>query len=298
MKAAEQAWRLTVTDSTKRKRTQPKRTPVHRTVKAYVNGSFIRSESGRTYRIAAASGPIDVVDSSRKDARDAIRFARAASERWAASSPYLRGQIMYRFAEMLENATHLSDLCSDLGLGAADNGEAADLLVHYAGYTDKLGQILGSANAVHGFSSSTEPIGLGVCAAYLPESASLLEMVEHSAAALASGNAIILSSSGPSGALACALAERAAVSDLPAGLWQVLPSSRSEVMKTLASSTDVRALDVLLHPDRSELEALASYSLTKIRHASPREDLSRSHRSLASIRWQIDYKTVLGPAGK
>ncbi len=287
-----------MTDPMKRKVSRSSRVPVHRTVKAYVNGAFIRSESGRTYRIHSASGPVDVPDCSRKDARDAIRAARAAGERWAASSAYLRGQILYRLAEMLENAPQLTAFAADLALPKDPNEAAADLIAHYAGFTDKLGQILGSTNAVAGHASSTEPLGVGVCVVHLPDSASLLDLLEASAAALAAGNAVIISTGGAAGALACTLAERIAVSDLPAGLWQVLPSSRPEVIKTLAGSTDVRALDVLNHPERGPLELLATHSLTKIRHAVPREEYSRSHRSLASIRWQIDYKTVLGPIGK
>lgn len=273
-----------------------RRLGVHRTYKAYLNGSFVRSESGRTYKVVAKSGPVDVVDGSRKDARDAVRSGREAASKWSGSSPYLRGQIMYRFAEMLEASTFLDDLSSDLKLPSGSCRAAADLAVHYAGFADKLGQILGSTNAIAGHSSSTEPLGLGLCVVSLPSGASLLDMVEPALAALAAQNSVILTADGPAGVLMCALAERIAVSDVPAGLWQVLPSSRFETISALAAATDVRALDVQSHPRRHELEDLAAESLTKIRQTA--RGGTKPYSSLENIRWQMDYRTIVGPVGK
>ena len=39
---------------------------------------------------------------SRKDIRDAVRAARGAQPKWAGSTAYLRGQVLYRVAEMME----------------------------------------------------------------------------------------------------------------------------------------------------------------------------------------------------
>ena len=39
---------------------------------------------------------------SRKDLRDAVVAARKAQPGWAAATAYLRGQVLYRVAEMLE----------------------------------------------------------------------------------------------------------------------------------------------------------------------------------------------------
>ncbi len=277
------------------KRTSSRRA-VHRTHKAYVNGSFTRSESGRTYKVSSRSGLIDAVDCSRKDTRDAIRAAASAAEKWSSMSPYLRGQILYRLAEMLESASYLTEFAAELGLRSSDHRQAADLAVHYAGFTDKLGQILGSTNAVAGHFSATEPLGLGATAVYLPADAGLLAQVEAGLAALAAGNSVLVTAPGESGVLACALAERLAVSDLPAGVWNILPSTRLEVVSTLAGATDVKAIDLLAHPQRTDLESRAALSLTKVRPTHTR--LERPHGSLANLRWQLDYRTIVAPIGK
>jgi len=51
------------------------RLQVRKTYKLYVNGEFVRSESGRAY---TPSGDVNVPRGSRKDLRDAVRAARTA----------------------------------------------------------------------------------------------------------------------------------------------------------------------------------------------------------------------------
>src|SRR5213075_1177576 len=82
----------------------PPRLPVLKTYKIYVGGKFPRTESGRYYLLKSSDGqPIaNVCDCSRKDFRDAVLAARAAQSSWASRSPFNRGQILYRIAEMLE----------------------------------------------------------------------------------------------------------------------------------------------------------------------------------------------------
>jgi acyl-CoA reductase-like NAD-dependent aldehyde dehydrogenase len=272
------------------------RTSVHRTLKAYAAGQFVRSESGRTYRVETAKGPLEIPDMSRKDVRDALRSGEVAAARWAESSAYLRGQIIHRLGEMLETAPHLDDFAEELGLsGHAQHHRAADIALHYAGYTDKISQILGSVNAVPGYASATEPLGLGLCGVYLPDDVNLSHIVEAGCASLAAGNAVLMVVDGRAGALACALAERIAVSDVPSGLWQILPSTRLEAVVTLAGASAVRALDVASHPQRSSLENAGSHSLTRCR---PGVTGSLATHSLDNIRWQIDYRTTVVPRGK
>ena len=275
------------------------RVPVHRTLKAYVDGAFIRSESGRTYRVTTVNGPIDVPDASRKDARDAVRGARGASAKWAGSTAYLRGQILHRLGEMLDIASELDEFARALDL-PGDHCDAAELVVHYAGFCDKLGQILGSTNAVAGHASYTEPLGVGVSAVYVPDDAGLTDIVEAGVAALAAGNAVIMVAEGRAGALACVLAERLAVSDLPAGVFQVLPTTRDEAVTVLAGATDVRAIDVTRHVRRAELEVMAAESVTRVRErpSNNSDDQARSYRSLTNLRWQIDYRTVVAAVGR
>ncbi|HLJ20716.1 MAG TPA: aldehyde dehydrogenase family protein, partial [Stellaceae bacterium] len=68
---------------------------VRKTYKLFVGGEFVRSESGRAYRV---DGSVNVPRGSRKDLRDAIRAARTAFPGWAARTAMNRGQILYRAA--------------------------------------------------------------------------------------------------------------------------------------------------------------------------------------------------------
>src|SRR5438045_9014563 len=73
---------------------------VRKTYKLFVNGEFVRSESGRAYR--PDGGKVNVPRGSRKDLRDAIRAARTAFPGWAGRTAMNRGQVLYRAAEMLD----------------------------------------------------------------------------------------------------------------------------------------------------------------------------------------------------
>ena len=77
---------------------------VAKTYKLYIGGAFPRSESGRTYRALDASGGFlaNAALASRKDARDAVVAARKGFAGWSKATPYNRGQVIYRIAEMLE----------------------------------------------------------------------------------------------------------------------------------------------------------------------------------------------------
>src|SRR5438067_13456619 len=81
-----------------------RRLTVQKTYKLFVGGKFARGENGRV--IAARDGQGNVLANywraSRKDFRDAVRPARSAAAGWTKCSPYLRGQSLYRAAEMLE----------------------------------------------------------------------------------------------------------------------------------------------------------------------------------------------------
>jgi len=119
------------------------RLPVKKTYKLYIGGKFPRSESGRTYD---AEGQ-NVARASRKDVRDAVRAARAGQPGWAAATAYNRGQVLYRIAEMVEaRVPEFAELCN----GRDEVERAIDRVVWYAGWADKLAQVLGAANPVAG----------------------------------------------------------------------------------------------------------------------------------------------------
>ena len=190
------------------------RLSVRKTYKLYVGGAFVRSESGRYDRALSADDEhvANVPRGSRKDVRDAMSAARKAAGPWAARTAYNRGQILYRAAEALESRGE--------DLGSPDELAAAvDVLVHYAGWTDKLPAVLGGVNPVAmPYLSFSLPEPTGVVGVVAPDEPPLLGLVAEIAPALAAGNTVvaIISERWPLPALD--FAEVLGVSDVPGGV--------------------------------------------------------------------------------
>ena len=134
------------------------RLQVRRTAKLFVGGAFPRSESGRSYEVTAADGGFlaNAALASRKDARDAVVAARKAFPGWSGATAYNRGQILYRVAELLEGraAQFIDEVAAaegvDLDHATAQVDAAIDRWVWYAGWSDKIAMVAGSANPVAG----------------------------------------------------------------------------------------------------------------------------------------------------
>src|ERR671916_2408209 len=158
------------------------RLPVRKTYKLFIGGSFVRSESGRYDR----SNDFNVPRGSRKDVRDAVAAARKARAGWAGRTAYNRGQILYRFAEALESRA------ADIGAPREDVEASVDVLVHYAGWTDKLQPVLGGVNPVAApFLSFSLPQPTRVVGILAPDSPPLLGLVAELAPVLAAGNTAV-----------------------------------------------------------------------------------------------------------
>lgn len=244
------------------------RLAVRKTYKLYVNGAFIRSESGRTDNI----GGENVVRGSKKDVRDAVIAARAAHEKWAGQTPSNRGLVLYRLAEMME--LRASSLAEQLVLGgtvSAKNARhevdaAIDRAVWYAGWADKYVVLASARNPVSGphFNfSTTEPAGvIGVLA---PDAPALLGLVTAVLPALVSGNTVIVAASERDPRTAVAFAECVATSDLPGGACNVITGQRAELGPALAGHMDVDGIHAFGIGTAAEraLGELASESVTR-----------------------------------
>ena len=262
------------------------RLSVKKTYKLYIGGAFPRSESGRTFE---AEGQ-NMARASRKDARDAVRAARAAFPTWAGMTAYNRGQVLYRIAEMMEaRATDLERACS----GGEEVEAAIDRVVWYAGWADKLAQVLGSSNPVAGpYFDFTIPEPTGVVAILAPNEPALGGLVSRIAPAIVGGNAVVVVASDAHPVAAIELAEALATSDLPGGTVNILTGFRDELAPWLAGHMDVNAIDVGTANDSTvELERLAA------------ENVKRVVRSSADVQspWEIEafleLKTVWHPIG-
>jgi acyl-CoA reductase-like NAD-dependent aldehyde dehydrogenase len=263
------------------------RLPVRKTYKLYIGGAFPRSESGRTYE---AEGQ-NVARASRKDARDAVRAARSGFATWSAATAYNRGQVLYRLAEMLETrAADLADVCS----GRDEVEAAVDRVVWYAGWADKLPQVLGGSNPVAGpYFNFSVPEPTGVVAVLAPSEPALGGLVSRIMPALVGGNAVVAVASELHPLAAVELAEALATSDLPAGVVNVLTGFRDELAPWLAGHMDVNAIDLTgADGSTAELEKLAA------------ENVKRVVRSTADVQspWEIEafleIKTVWHPIGQ
>src|SRR5437899_9425200 len=169
---------------------------VRQTYKLFVNGEFVRSESGRAYRL---DGNVNVPRGSRKDLRDAVRAARTAFPGWAGRTAMNRGQILYRAAEMLDGrAAQFVELLGGGARARREIDQAVETLVWYAGWTDKLSQITGTVNPVAGpYFNFTIPEPTGVVAIIAPEAPPLLGLVRRLAPALCAGNTVLVVVSEP-----------------------------------------------------------------------------------------------------
>jgi acyl-CoA reductase-like NAD-dependent aldehyde dehydrogenase len=262
------------------------RLPVRKTYKLFIGGAFPRSESGRTYE---AEGQ-NVARASRKDARDAVRAARGALASWAGATAYNRGQVLYRLAEMLEaRADDLAHLCS----GRREVETAIDRVVWYAGWADKLPQVLGGANPVAGpYFNFTVPEPTGVVAIVAPDEPALTGLVSRVAPALVGGNAVVALVSQTHPLAAIELAEAVATSDVPAGVVNMLTGFRTELAPVLAAHMDVNAIDLTGADDAADLERLAADNVKRVIRSTP------DAQSPWEIERFLELKTVWHPVGQ
>jgi acyl-CoA reductase-like NAD-dependent aldehyde dehydrogenase len=262
------------------------RLPVKKTYKLYIAGAFPRSESGRTY---LAEGQ-NVARASRKDLRDAVRAARTAFPGWAGATAYNRGQVLYRVAEMMEaRRADLGALCS----GVDEVDRSIDRFVWYAGWADKLAQVLGGTNPVAGpYFNFTIPEPTGVVGILAPDEPGLEGLVSRLAPAIVGGNATVAVASEQHPLAAIELAEVLATSDVPGGVVNILTGQRAELAPWLAGHMDVNALDVTgadgLAP---ELEKLAAENVKRVVRGTAD---GQSPWEIASF---LELKTVWHPIG-
>jgi acyl-CoA reductase-like NAD-dependent aldehyde dehydrogenase len=300
---------------------------VRKTYKLYVGGAFVRSESGRYDRALGADDEhvANVPRASRKDVRDAMAAARKAAGPWAARTAYNRGQILYRAAEALESrgdefAARLGDARAAAASGgdgaaaaatsggahgpaaAADEVAAAvDVLVHYAGWTDKIAAVLGGVNPVAApFLSFSLPEPTGVVGVVAPDEPPLLGLIAEVAPALAAGNTVVAVVSERWPLPALDLGEVLGVSDVPGGVVNLLSGRRSELAPALGAHRDLNAIvdaagDAELSAD---LDRLAAETVKRARHGAPATTYdAATGDALARLEAVTEIKTAWHPVG-
>ncbi|HKF43188.1 MAG TPA: aldehyde dehydrogenase family protein [Thermoanaerobaculia bacterium] len=281
---------------------------VRKTYKLYVGGEFVRTESGRYDAVESAKKKFlaNVSRGSRKDLREAVRKAREAQPGWAAKTAYLKGQILYRMAEMLEGRAESFEkvLRDSPGLSPAaakkEVRASIDRLVHYAGWSDKYTAILGTVNPVaSSYFDFSVPEPMGVVGIVAPDAPDLLGLVSHLAPVIVCGNAAVVLVSETSPLASLEFAEVLATSDLPSGVANLISGRREELVPHLA-----RHMDVLAISDAAGDAALskqigqdAAVNVKRVRRYALPDYFSGKAQGLDYIEAFTETKTTWHPIG-
>ncbi|MDX3071985.1 aldehyde dehydrogenase family protein [Streptomyces sp. NPDC088354] len=284
------------------------RLSVFKTYKLFVGGKFPRSESGRVYEVTDSKGGwlANAPQSSRKDARDAVSAARKAVAGWSGATAYNRGQVLYRVAEMLEGRRDqfVREVAEAEGLSkskaAAVVDAAIDRWVWYAGWTDKIAQVVGGANPVAGpYFNLSSPEPTGVVAVLAPQESSFLGLVSVIAPVIATGNTAVVVTSEKAPLPALSLGEVLATSDVPGGVVNLLSGRTSEIAPTLAAHQDVNAIDLAGAAHDAdlarELEVAAADNLKRV--LRPQAVDWAAEPGTERMTAFLETKTVWHPAG-
>lgn len=226
------------------------RVPVAKTYKIYIDGKFPRTESGRYFPLENSDGNViaNMCWGSRKDFRNSVVAARKAFPGWSSASAYLRGQIMYRIAEMLEGRS--DQFVAELVLQGQSKRRAKkeveatiDRLIYYAGWSDKYQQIFSAVNPVSSSHFNFSVLeATGVVSILAPNDSSLLGLVSNVIPAIVGGNTCVVLASEKMPLCAVSFAEVLHASDVPGGVVNILTGYREELIGQFASHMDVNAV--------------------------------------------------------
>ncbi|GAC1618231.1 MAG: aldehyde dehydrogenase family protein [Vulcanimicrobiaceae bacterium] len=287
---------------------EPLRLDVRKTYALFVNGAFVRSESGASDVVGAGADAATVARATRKDMRDAVVAARAAHARWAGRTPYARGLALYRLAELMDarRAEFVERLRAGERLSEDDalreTTAAVDHALWYAGWCDKYVTVLSSRDPVAGpFVTSHAPEPLGVVGLLAPDSPSLLGLVSALLPALVSGNAVVAVASETDPRTAIVLAECLATCDLPPGTANVLTGRRIEIAPHLARHGDVDVLvgyglDVPFAAELGRLSADDGKRTHFVGASSHADFYATEAQDLAQVERFVWHKTIWHPA--
>ncbi len=272
------------------------RLAVRKTYKMYINGAFVRSESGRSYR-PEGNADMNLPLGSRKDLRDAVRAARQAQSKWASLTAMNRGQILYRIAEMVDaRRDEFQEMLGGKPRHAQEVEDTVTTFVWYAGWTDKFQAVLGTVDPVAGpYFTFTLPEPTGVVGIVPPPSHSLLGCARHLAPVLATGNTAVILAGDADTRPQLLLGEILATSDVPQGVANILTGSVKELLPWLSAHMDVNAIDLSGCPEPllADAERNAAENVKRVYRFQPVAPLSPYVMAEA-----IEAKTVWHPLAR
>ncbi len=217
---------------------------VDQTAKMYIGGKQARPDSGYSRPVHGPDGALigEVGDGNRKDIRNAVEAARAASG-WASTSAHNRAQILYFLAENLDYRADefAARIKAQTGEdGRAEVAAAVERLFAFAGWADKYDGAVHNPPSRSVAVAMVEPIGvMGILA---PPSRPLLGSVALFAPALAMGNTVVLVPSERAPLSVTDLYQVLETSDLPSGVLNIVTGESKALAKTLAEHDGVDAV--------------------------------------------------------
>lgn len=226
------------------------RLEVKKTYKLYIGGKFPRSESGRTHALLDKKGALiaNIAMASKKDLRNTVVAARKAQLGWQGASPYLKGQILYRLAEMLEGRkSQFVSVLKESGMSEkvalTEVEKSVDALVYFAGWSDKFQAVYSSVNPVSSpHYNFSEPVPTGLVGIVLDEKPGLYGLVSQMAPVIVGGNSTLLVVPSKWATVAMELAEVIHTSDVPGGVVNILTGDISDMLPILSGHMDVNAV--------------------------------------------------------
>jgi aldehyde dehydrogenase (NAD+) len=280
--------------------------PIDRTPKLYIGGKQVRPDSGYSRRVHDAQGGAigEVGEGNRKDIRNAVEAARAASG-WGGGTAHNRAQVLYYIAENLnarrdEFAARLIQQTGCQAARAAREVDASiDRLFTFAAWADKYDGAVHRTPFRNVTLAFNEPIGTVAIAC--PDEAPLLAPLTLLAAAISMGNTIILVPSEKHPLSATDLYQVLDTSDVPAGVINIVTGGRDELSKVLAEHADVDAMWYWGTAEGSAMVERASVNNLKrtwVNYGEPHDWLSLSAPLQAELlRQSSQVKNVWVPYG-
>jgi len=221
---------------------------IDHTVKMYVGGKQKRPDAPYTRPVLSPSGVHigQVAEGARKDVRDAVEAAHAASSGWGKRAAFNRAQICYYIAENLQ--MRRGEYAAKLQAMTGKEERACELevdisiqrLFYWASFADKCGGVV-QETAFYGVTAKVhEPVG--VIAILCPDESPLLGFISLLAPAIVRSNTVIIVPSERYPLCAIDLYQVFDTSDLPAGVVNILTGSRDHLATHLVDHQDVQSI--------------------------------------------------------
>jgi acyl-CoA reductase-like NAD-dependent aldehyde dehydrogenase len=221
-----------------------------KTFQNYIGGEWVDSASGEMFESTSPATGDTIGVFPRSNAEDvdrAVESARAAFEEWRLVPAPKRGEILYRFANLLsEEKDDLTDLMSrEMGKVKAEAGgdvqEAIDMSLYMAGEGRRLfGQTTPSELRDKFNMSVRQPIG--VVGAITPWNFPIAIPSWKIAPALVCGNTVVFKPATDTPALGERFVELFADAGLPAGVLNIVHGGGGAVGDRLVKHPDVRVI--------------------------------------------------------